>query len=86
MARASRRWVILIEPNRYNPLMLGFGLPVPAERGLLTSTRLSNFTLLCEAGLNPVSCMTTGMISQNNTPQSLLPVLKYFDREIWYGE
>lgn len=86
MARVSRRWVILIEPNRYNPLMLAFGLLVPAERGLLTSTRQSNFTLLYNAGLNPVSSMTTGMISQNNTPQSLLPFLKYFDREIWYGE
>src|SRR5215813_11837498 len=86
MARVSRRWIILIEPNRNNPLMLAFGLVVPAERGLLTSTRKSNFTLLCEAGLNPVSWMTTGMISQNNTPQSLLPVLKYFDRDVWYGE
>ena len=86
MARVSRRWVILIEPNRYNPLMLAFALVVPAERGLLTSTRQSNFTLLTEAGLTPVSSITTGMISQNNTPQSLLPILKLFDREIWYGE
>ena len=86
MTRVSRRWVILIEPNRYNPLMLAFGLVVPAERGLLTSTRRSNYTLLVEAGLNPVSSMTTGMISQNNTPQSLLPALKHFDRNIWYGE
>jgi len=29
--------------------------------------------------------MTAGMISQNNTPQFMLPVLKRFDREIWYG-
>jgi SAM-dependent methyltransferase len=86
MARVSRRWVILIEPNRYNPLMLAFGLVVPDERGLLTSTRHSNFTLLVEAGLNPISSLTTGMISQNNTPQTLLPVLKHFDRNIWYGE
>jgi hypothetical protein len=26
------------------------------------------------------------MISQNNTPSALLPLLKRFDREIWYGE
>jgi SAM-dependent methyltransferase len=86
MARVSRRWVVLIEPNRYNPLMLAFGLVVPAERGLLNSTRLSNLTLLRDAGLKPISCMTTGMISQNNTPAGLLPFLKQFDREIWYGE
>jgi hypothetical protein len=26
------------------------------------------------------------MISQNNTPQLLLPILGRFDRAIWYGE
>jgi SAM-dependent methyltransferase len=86
MARVSRRWVILIEPNRYNPLMLAFGLVVPAERGLLTSTRLSNLAILRVAGLTPISWMTTGMISQNNTPSVFLPLLKPFDREIWYGQ
>jgi len=86
MARASRRWVILIEPNRYNPLMLAFGLVIAAERGLLTSTIPSNLAVLSAAGLKPIACMTTGMISQNNTPSLLLPFLKQFDREIWYGE
>jgi SAM-dependent methyltransferase len=86
MARVSRRWVILIEPNRYNPLMLGFGLAVRAERGLLTSTRKTNLAILHVVGLRPVSWMTTGMISQNNTPPAFLPFLKRFDREIWYGE
>jgi SAM-dependent methyltransferase len=86
MSRVSRQWVILIEPNRNNPLMLGFGLVVPAERGLLTSTRSSNLSLLHNTGLKTVACMTTGMISQNNTPLFVLPLLRRFDREIWYGE
>jgi len=86
MARVSRRWVVLIEPNRYNPLMLAFGLVVPAERGLLTSTKPSNLALLRDVGLKPISWMTTGMISQNNTPTAFLPLLKWFDREIWFGE
>lgn len=86
MARVSRRWVILIEPNRYNPLMLAFGLLVPSERGLLTSTTPSNLGILRAAGLKPASWMTTGLISQNNTPSMFLPFLKRFDKEIWYGE
>ena len=86
MARVSRRWVILIEPNRYNPVMLAFGLIVRAERGLLTSTTRSNLAILHAAGLKPAAHMTTGMISQNNTPSVLLSFLKRFDREIWYGE
>jgi len=86
MSRVSRRWVILIEPNRYNPVMLAFGLVIPAERGLLTSTTPSNLAVLHAAGLKPAAWITTGMISQNNTPTMLLPFLKRFDREIWYGE
>ena len=57
MAPVSRRWVVLIEPNRYNPLMLGFGIVVAAERGLLNSTRKSNLKLLKMAGVKPVSAM-----------------------------
>jgi len=86
MARVSRRSVVLIEPNHYNPLMLGFGIVVAAERGLLNSTRKSNLKLLKMAGVKPVSAMITGLISQNNTPEFMLPFLKRFDREVWYGE
>jgi len=86
MSRVSRRWVVLIEPNRYNPVMLAFGLLVPAERGLLNSTMPSNLAMLRAVGLRPAAWTTTGMISQNNTPAMLLPFLKRFDREIWYGE
>ena len=86
MARVSRRWVVLIEPNRNSPIMLAFGLLVPEERGLLTSTKMSNLALLHGNGLKPVFSTTTGMISQNNTPAALLPFLKRFDRETWYGE
>jgi ubiquinone/menaquinone biosynthesis C-methylase UbiE len=86
MSRLSRDWVILIEPNRYNPLMLLFGLLVPAERGLLASTKPAITKLLNDCNLNCVLLTTTGMISQNNTPAFLLPLLKLFDREIWYGE
>jgi len=30
--------------------------------------------------------LVTGMISQNNTPPALLPLLRRFDRPIWWGE
>ena len=38
------------------------------------------------AGVRVVACRTTGMISQNNTPQALIPLLRRFDRQIWWGE
>jgi ubiquinone/menaquinone biosynthesis C-methylase UbiE len=86
MARTSRRYVVLLEPNRYNPLMFGFSLVVRAERGGLKScmSRLKAEAVRC--GLRVVQTLTTGMISQNNTPESLVPLLKKLDRPIWWGE
>jgi SAM-dependent methyltransferase len=86
MARTSRRYVVLLEPNRYNPLMFGFSLAVRAERGGLKScmSRLKAEAVRC--GLRVVQTLTTGMISQNNTPESLVPILKKLDRPIWWGE
>jgi ubiquinone/menaquinone biosynthesis C-methylase UbiE len=86
MVRVSRRYVVLLEPNRYNPLMFAFSVVVRAERGGLKScvTRLQQEARNC--GLRVVDSITTGMISQNNTPAALMPILKQFDRSIWWGE
>jgi len=86
MSRVSRKYVALSEPNRYNPLMFAFSLVVAAERGGLKScTRY-----LCQeansTGLHVVACRTTGMISQNNTPQMFVPLLRRFDRQISWGQ
>jgi SAM-dependent methyltransferase len=86
MHRVSRRYVVLLEPNRYNPLMFCFSLVVRAEHGGLKScvTRLGDEVR--RFGMQPVACLTTGMISQNNTPMSVISFLKRFDRQIWWGE
>ena len=86
MARVSRRHVILLEPNRYNPLMFGFSVLVAAERGGLKSCLHRLETELRQAGLRLQASITTGMISQNNTPEILIPFLKRFDRQVWWGE
>ncbi len=86
MARASRRYVVLLEPNRYNPLMFAFSLAVRAERGVLKSCMARLDAEVSRCGLRVVKTLTTGMISQNNTPAPLVPLLKRFDRPIWWGE
>jgi SAM-dependent methyltransferase len=86
MCRVSRRYVVLLEPNRYNPLMFAFSVLVPAERSGLKSCEKRVRYLATDAGLNVLACVTTGMISQNNTPRILLPLLRRFDRDIWWGE
>jgi SAM-dependent methyltransferase len=86
MARASKRWVVLVEPNRNNPIMFAFGLAVKAERASLRSHRGYLRGLLEECGLKTRLVLCTGMISQNNTPKAAVPVLRYFDREFALGE
>jgi SAM-dependent methyltransferase len=86
LVRCSARHLMLIEPNRWNPLMFGFGLLVRAERGVLRSSRAGVTRWLRQAGVRVVAATTTGMISQNNTPAFLLPWLRRFDREFALGE
>jgi SAM-dependent methyltransferase len=86
MARVSRRYIVLLEPNRYNPLMFGFSLVVPAERGGLKSSLRRLHHELQEAGACVTASIVTGMISQNNTPRALVPLLQRFDRPIAWGE
>jgi SAM-dependent methyltransferase len=86
MARVSRRYLVLIEPNRYNPLMLAFSLVVAAERGGLRSCLRRLHMELEQAGMRVPASIVTGMISQNNTPGALVPLLRRFDRPISWGE
>ncbi len=86
MRRVAREAVALIEPNALNPVMFGFSLLVPAERGGLRSTSGYLERLLRGAGLRVKRIWTTGMISQNHTPGFLLPLLRRFDFDFPLGE
>lgn len=86
LRRCSARYLMLIEPNRWNPLMFGFGLLVRAERGLLRSSRRTLVRLVETVGFRVKAVTTTGMISQNNTPSLLVPWLRRFDHETILGE
>jgi SAM-dependent methyltransferase len=86
MARVARRWVVLLEPNRNNPVMFTFGLLVKAERASLRSHAGGLRKLMEECGLTVRLSVSTGMISQNNTPAALVPLLRYFDRPFPFGE
>lgn len=86
MARASRRWVVLVEPNRNNPVMFAFGVAVRAERALLRFNKGYIRSILQDCGLAVRLLYCTGMISQNNTPLSLVPLLRCFDCDFPFGE
>lgn len=86
MTRVARQAVVVLEPNALNPVMLGWSLLIPAERGGLRSTRGRLSRMLQAAGARVTHTWTTGMISQNNTPGFLIPVLKIFDIDFPLGE
>ena len=86
MMRVSKEHVILIEPNGINPLMFLFSLFVKAERGGLKFSKKYLRELIKSDSFRVVKLSTMGMITQNNTPQFLLPLLKPFDREFFLGQ
>lgn len=76
MARVSKKYVIIFEPNRSSPLQFGFGLLNSQERGTLRSTK-KYLEGLCEnAGLKIVASDFCGKIPPNKTPASLMPLMK----------
>ncbi|MBN2498239.1 MAG: class I SAM-dependent methyltransferase [Deltaproteobacteria bacterium] len=86
MARVASQAVVLIEVNRLNPVMFLYSLVNPLERRGLRSSRAHLRGLLEGAGLRVGSVWTTGMISQNQTPGFLVPVLRLFDFDFPFGE
>lgn len=86
MVRVARSAVVVIEVNRLNPVMFGYSLVNPAERGGLKFSRRYLRRLLRDAGLHIEGVRTTGMISQNQTPGFLVPFLRWFDIDFPFGE
>lgn len=76
MARVSKEYVILFEPNRSNPLQFFFGLLNKQERGTLRSTKTYLETLCKDADLEIVASEFLGKIPPNKTPESMMPLMK----------
>jgi ubiquinone/menaquinone biosynthesis C-methylase UbiE len=79
MARVARRYVVLVEPNRNNPLMFAFGLVKDAERGTLGMHRRRLEQLVRAVGLEVVASTTMGTVVPNKTPLLVLPLLRILD-------
>ncbi|HEY5037845.1 MAG TPA: class I SAM-dependent methyltransferase [bacterium] len=79
MRRVSRKYVVILEPNRNNPLMFLFSALVPEER------KAKEFSLsylkgkLVQNQLKVVAAFSQGMTVPNKTPLVLLPLLKLLD-------
>lgn len=78
LCRVAKRWVVLLEPNRYNPIMAALGILRRAERKSLRFTKPYVRNLIPDH-FSVEHISTSGMIAQNRVPAFLLPLLKCFD-------
>jgi ubiquinone/menaquinone biosynthesis C-methylase UbiE len=79
MKRVSRKYVVVLEPNRNNPLMYLFSALVPEERKALEFSLDHLKGMLERSGLKIVAAFSHGMTVPNKTPAFLLPILKALD-------
>ena len=76
MARVTKNYLVIIEPNRNNPIQFLFGLANKQEHGTLQFTKGKLLKFLKDIGFNLVKCETIGWFFAGPTPESLLPILK----------
>lgn len=85
MKRVSRKHVVILEPNRNNPLMFLFSLIVKEERKALRLSLAYLERLVKSNGLKLISSFSYGLIVPNKTPKVLLPLFKLFNFKFFLG-
>jgi SAM-dependent methyltransferase len=84
MRRVSRKYVVVMEPNRANPLMWLFSALVPEERAALKFSLGYLKGLLEQNRLKVAGAFSHGCTVPNKTPALFLPFLKPLDiRHPW---
>jgi SAM-dependent methyltransferase len=79
MRRVSRRYVVVLEPNRANPLMFLFSAMVPEERKALDFSLGYLKGKMEKNRLKVIVAFSHGMTVPNKTPGFLLPLIKLLD-------
>ena len=85
MAKVSRKYVVIMEPNRSNPLMFLFGLLVKEERKSLQFSLAYLTNMARQSGLRIKDAFSFGLAVPNRTPVFLLPLTRLFDRRFSLG-
>jgi hypothetical protein len=79
MKRVSNSYIIVLEPNRNNPLVYSFSLVKKEERGGLKFTMSYLKGAMVKCGLKPVFSRPYCLVMPNMTPAPLAGVLKMVD-------
>lgn len=75
MARVSRRYVLAVEPNRYNPFQFGFALVDREHRWVLRYSTAYLRSVFASVGLGIAYAGSGGWVFPNKTPRWLMPLL-----------
>jgi SAM-dependent methyltransferase len=85
MKRVSKKFVILSEPNRNNPLMALFSVLAREERGQLKFSLSYLKKVAISSGLNILDACSLGSVVPNKTPLFLLELFKKMDKKSVVG-
>ena len=81
MARVSRKYVIISEPNVFNLIIILGSLFIKHERGALKSSKRFVSNLITEAGLKIIKhTFIGGLVMPNGTPTFMLPYVNPVSR------
>jgi SAM-dependent methyltransferase len=85
MARVSKKYVIVLEPNRGNPLMFLFSLIIKEERKALKFSLRYLERIVGRNGLKIIAAFSCGMIVPNQMPSFLVPVVRHLNFKQPFG-
>ena len=85
MKRVSKKHVIILEPNRNNPLMFLFSLLAKEEHKALRFSLPYLRNLVTKNGLRVVTAFSYGMIVPNKIPTFALPLVRLFNFKQPFG-
>ncbi|MFP4025851.1 MAG: class I SAM-dependent methyltransferase [Thiohalospira sp.] len=85
MKRVSSKYVVILEPNRNNPLMFLFSFIVKEERKAMKFSLRFNRDMVKRNDLEIIKAFSYGMIVPNKTPKFMLPFIKLFNFKQFFG-
>ena len=85
MKRVSKKYVIILDANRNNPLLFLFSLIVKEERKALKFSLSYLRNIIKRNGLKIIDSFSLGMIVPNKMPLFLLPLAKKFNFKQPFG-
>lgn len=82
MKRVTKNYIVIIEPNRNNPLIFLFGLLKKEERKSIKFSLNYLIKKVSNQNLKIIAAFSHGAIAPNKTPKIFMPFLKKMDKKI----